>query len=176
MPDAAGESVDDVFAAIDAHSAKGHTPMLMAVDGLLAAVIAVADTVKPDSKQAIAALRARGIDVVMLTGDNQDTARAIAHDVGIDHVVAEVRPDAKADKIARLQAGDHVVAMVGDGINDAPALVRANVGFAIGGGTDVAIESADITLMNGSLTGVVTAVDLAHATMRNIRQNLGFAF
>ncbi|TPF97486.1 hypothetical protein EP30_02535 [Bifidobacterium sp. UTCIF-39] len=176
MPDAAGESVDDVFAAIDAHAAKGRTPMLMAVDGLLAAVIAVADTVKPDSKQAIAALRLRGIDVVMLTGDNQDTARAIAHDVGVDHVIAEVRPDAKADEIARLQAGGHVVAMVGDGINDAPALVRANVGFAIGGGTDVAIESADITLMNGSLTGVVTAVDLAHATMRNIRQNLGFAF
>ena len=176
MPDVAGESVDDVFAAIDAHAAKGRTPMLMAVDGLLAAVIAVADTVKPDSKQAIAALRLRGIDVVMLTGDNQDTARAIAHDVGVDHVIAEVRPDAKADEIARLQAGGHVVAMVGDGINDAPALVRANVGFAIGGGTDVAIESADITLMNGSLTGVVTAVDLAHATMRNIRQNLGFAF
>ncbi|OXN00058.1 heavy metal translocating P-type ATPase [Bifidobacterium vansinderenii] len=176
MPDAAGESVDDVFASIDRHAALGHTPMLMAVDGLLAAVIAVADTVKPDSKQAIAALRARGIDVVMLTGDNQDTARAIAHDVGVDHVIAEVRPDAKADEIARLQADGHVVAMVGDGINDAPALVRANVGFAIGGGTDVAIESADITLMNGSLAGVVTAIDLAHATMRNIGQNLGFAF
>ncbi|RSX50250.1 heavy metal translocating P-type ATPase [Bifidobacterium callimiconis] len=176
MPESAGESVDDVFAAIDHHAALGHTPMLMAVDGLLAAVIAVADTVKPDSKQAIAALRSRGIDVVMLTGDNQDTARAIAHDVGVDHVIAEVRPDAKADEIARLQADGHVVAMVGDGINDAPALARANVGFAIGGGTDVAIESADITLMNGSLTGVVTAIDLAHATMRNISQNLGFAF
>ncbi|MBW3087540.1 heavy metal translocating P-type ATPase [Bifidobacterium sp. 82T24] len=176
MPDDAGESVDDVFAAMDRLAAEGRTPVLVAVDGLLAAVVAVADVVKPTSKAAVATLRSRGIDVVMLTGDNERTAGAVAAQVGIDHVVAEVRPENKADEVARLRADGHVVAMVGDGINDAPALVRADVGFAIGTGTDVAIESAQITLMNGSLGGVVTAIDLAHATMRNIRQNLGFAF
>lgn len=174
MPD--GEGVDDVFAAMDQFSANGRTPMLVAVDGLLAAVVAVADVVRPTSKDAIAALCSRGIDVVMLTGDNERTAKAVAAQVGVDHVVAEVRPGNKADEVARLKADGHVVAMVGDGVNDAPALARADVGFAIGTGTDVAIESAQITLMNGSIGGVVTAIDLAHATMRNIRQNLGFAF
>ncbi|NEG95295.1 heavy metal translocating P-type ATPase [Bifidobacterium sp. SMB2] len=176
MPDEAGETVDDVFAAMDRLAAEGKTPVLVAIDGLLAAVVAVADVVRPTSKDAVAKLRSRGIDVVMLTGDNGRTAKAVAGEVGIEHVVAEVRPENKADEVAWLKAEGRVVAMVGDGINDAPALARADVGFAVGTGTDVAIESAQITLMNGSLQGVVTAIDLAHATMRNIRQNLGFAF
>nr|WP_240541949.1 heavy metal translocating P-type ATPase [Bifidobacterium simiarum] len=175
MPDDP-QSVDEILDQLDRFAAEGKTPMLVAVDGLLAAQITVADTVKPTSRQAVDALRDRGIDVVMLTGDNADTAKAVAAQVGIERVVADVRPGNKADEIARLAAEGHVVAMVGDGINDAPALARADVGFAIGTGTDVAIESADVTLMGGSLTGVVTAIDLAHAAMRNIRQNLGFAF
>lgn len=175
MPDDP-QSVDEILDQLDRFAAEGKTPMLVAVDGLLAAQITVADTVKPTSRRAVAALHDRGIDVVMLTGDNADTAKAVAREVGIERVVADVRPGRKADEIARLTAEGHTVAMVGDGINDAPALARADVGFAIGTGTDVAIESADITLMGGSLTGVVTAIDLAHAAMRNIRQNLGFAF
>ncbi|WP_327433557.1 heavy metal translocating P-type ATPase [Streptomyces sp. NBC_01236] len=158
-----------------AHSAEGKTPVLAAVDGQPAGVLAVADTVKDDSAAAIAALQRMGIDVVMLTGDNARTAAAIATQVGVTRVLAEVLPEHKSDEIRRLQAEGRTVGMVGDGINDAPALAAADVGLAIGTGTDVAIEAADITLISGSLGGVVTAIQLSRATMRNIRQNLFFA-
>ena len=161
--------------AADELAAQGKTAILAAVDGRPAGVLGVADTVKPDSAAAIAALHHLGIDVVMLTGDNHRTAAAVAAQVGIDRAVAEVLPDRKADEIRRLQAEGRRVGMVGDGINDAPALAAADVGLAIGTGTDVAIEAADITLISGSLTGVATAVELSRATMRNIRQNLFFA-
>ncbi|WHP16500.1 heavy metal translocating P-type ATPase [Cellulomonas sp. ES6] len=157
-------------------AAEGKTAMLVAINRMPAGVIAVADTVKDTSAQAVAALTARGIDVVMMTGDNRVTAGAIARQVGIARVVAEVLPEHKASEVRRLQAEGRVVGMVGDGINDAPALAQADVGSAIGTGTDVAIESSDITLISGSLTGLVTAIDLSRATMRNIRQNLVFAF
>ncbi|MGW7459428.1 heavy metal translocating P-type ATPase [Streptomyces sp. NPDC054797] len=156
-------------------SAQGKTPVLAAVDGRPAGVLAVADTVKDDSAAAIAALHRLGIDVVIITGDNARTAAAIAAQVGVDRVLAEVLPEHKADEIRRLQAEGRAVGMVGDGINDAPALAAADVGLAIGTGTDVAIEAADITLISGSLTGVVTAIRLSRTTMRNIRQNLFFA-
>ena len=154
----------------------GKTPMLVAIDGRPAGVIGVADTIKDGSVAAIADLVARGIDVVMMTGDNRATAAAIARQVGITRVVAEVMPEHKAREVRRLQAEGRVVGMVGDGINDAPALAQADVGSAIGTGTDVAIEASDITLITGNLGGLVTAIDLSRATMRNIRQNLGFAF
>ncbi|MFI0928013.1 heavy metal translocating P-type ATPase [Streptomyces sp. NPDC021012] len=156
-------------------AAAGKTPVLAAVDGRPAGVLAVADTVKDDSAQAIAALRHLDTEVVMLTGDNARTAAAIAASVGIPRALAEVLPEHKTDEIRRLQTEGRTVAMVGDGINDAPALAQSDVGLAIGTGTDVAIESADITLISGSLAGVVTAIRLSKATMRNIKQNLFFA-
>jgi P-type Cu+ transporter len=156
-------------------SADGKTPILAAVDGQPAGVLAVADSVKDDSAAAIAALHRLGVDVVMLTGDNARTAAAIAAQVGMRRVLAEVLRDHKADEIRRLQREHRRVGMVGDGINDAPALAAADVGLAIGTGTDVAIEATDITLISGSLVGVVTAIDLSRAIMRNIRQNLFFA-
>ncbi|MFD3920183.1 heavy metal translocating P-type ATPase [Streptomyces sp. NPDC058595] len=159
----------------DGFSAEGKTPVLTAVDGRPAGVLAVADTVKDDSAQAIAALHRLGIETVVITGDNARTAAAIAAQVGVHRVLAEVLPEHKADEIRRLQGEGRTVGMVGDGINDAPALAAADVGLAIGTGTDVAIEAADITLVSGSLTGVVTAIQLSRATMRNIRQNLFFA-
>ncbi|MPZ84475.1 MAG: heavy metal translocating P-type ATPase [Actinophytocola sp.] len=156
-------------------SAQGKTPILAAVDGQPAGVFAVADTIKDDSVAAITALHRLGLDVVMITGDNARTAAAIARQVGIRRVLAEVLPEHKADEIRRLQAEGRRVGMVGDGINDAPALAQADIGLGIGTGTDVAIEAADITLISGSLAGVVTAIRLSRATMRNIRQNLFFA-
>lgn len=176
MPAEGDDTLDEIIATLDRLSAEGKTPVLVAVDGCLAGVLAVADAIKDTSANAVRALQSHGVRVVMLTGDNETTARGVAKQVGIDHVIAEVRPERKADEVSKLQAEGYTVAMVGDGINDAPALARADVGLAIGTGTDVAIESADVTLMSGSLTGVVTALDLAHATMRNIKQNLGFAF
>jgi Cu+-exporting ATPase len=155
---------------------QGKTAMVIGVDGELAGVLAVADTLKDDSIEAIARLHRLGLEVVMLTGDNHRTAAAIARSVGIDRVLAEVLPDEKATQIKLLQAEGKVVAMVGDGINDAPALARADVGLAMGTGTDVAMESGDITLVKGSLTGVATAIELSQATMRNIHQNLVGAF
>lgn len=169
--------LDAIIADMELLSQQGKTPILAAIDGHLAGIVAVADVPKADSRQAIELLRKRGVEAVMLTGDNPTTARAIASQVGIDerHVIAGVRPERKADEIAKLQSQGYTVAMVGDGINDAPALARADVGFAIGTGTDVAIQSADVTLMGGSLMGLVHALDLTHAAMRNIAQNLGFA-
>jgi Cu+-exporting ATPase len=156
-------------------AADGKTPVLAAIDGEPAGVLAIADPVKDDSGAAIAALRRLGVEVVMLTGDNATTAAAIARRVRVDRVLAEVLPGDKAGEIGRLQAEGRTVGMAGDGINDAPALAAADVGLAIGTGTDVAIEAADITLISGSLAGVVTAIGLSRATMRNIRQNLFFA-
>jgi len=154
----------------------GKTPMYIAVGGQLAGIIAVADTVKESSSVAIRALQNLGLKVVMLTGDNYRTAEAIAKIVGVDQVVAEVLPDEKAVEVAKLQKQGRKVAMVGDGINDAPALVQADVGVAIGTGTDIAIESSDITLISGDLNGVVTAIALSKATINNIKQNLFWAF
>ncbi len=175
MPSVGNENLDDIIADMQRLSDQGKTPVLTAIDGELAGILAVADAVKPDSAQAVTMLKSHGINVVMLTGDNETTANAVAAQVGITTVVAQVRPENKADAVAELQSRGYTVAMVGDGINDAPALARADVGFAIGTGTDVAIQSADVTLMNGSLMGLVHTIDLTHATMRNIAQNLGFA-
>jgi Cu+-exporting ATPase len=146
------------------------------VDGRLVGVLGIADPIKPSSREAVQSLRAAGLEVVMLTGDNEVTARAVAAKVGIDEVKADVLPTEKAATIAALQAAGHVVAMAGDGINDAPALARADVGIAMGAGTDVAIESAGITLVKGDLRGIVGARRLSEATMRNIRQNLALSF
>ncbi len=154
----------------------GKTPMFVSLDGVFAGIIAVADVIKPESKPAIAALRKLGIEVVMMTGDNQRTADAVAREVGVDRVLAEVLPSDKAREIERLQAEGKVVGMVGDGINDAPALAQADVGIAIGTGTDVAIEASDVTLLRGDLRGVVTAIALSKATIRTVKQNLFWAF
>jgi Cu+-exporting ATPase len=160
----------------DTWEAEGKTVILIAVDGQLEGVIAIADAIKPTSPAAIRALRKLGLEVVMLTGDNQKTAEAIAREVGIVRVEAEVRPEQKVAKVKELQQEGKIVAMVGDGINDAPALAQADVGIAIGTGTDIAIAASDITLISGELQGIVTAIKLSKATMNNIRQNLFFAF
>src|SRR6056297_292247 len=157
-------------------SNRGRTALFAAVDGQLAALIAVSDPVKPSSAAAIKALHDRGLHVMMITGDKQSTAKAIAEDIGIDEVVADVLPDGKVAALNRLREGGRRIAFVGDGINDAPALAHADIGVAIGTGTDVAIESADVVLMSGDLQGIVNAVGVSRQTMRNIRQNLFWAF
>ena len=166
----------ELLAQGEALAEDGKTPLYFALDGKLIGLIAVADVVKPTSAQAIAELSSMGIEVVMLTGDNAKTAEAIRRQVGVDRVVAEVLPQDKEREIRRLQEGGKKVAMVGDGINDAPALARADVGIAIGAGTDVAIESADIVLMRSDLLDVSTAVQLSRAVIRNIKENLFWAF
>jgi Cu+-exporting ATPase len=166
--------------ALDAHAQRlageGKTPMYLAVDGRSAGVVAVADTIKPDSVAAIERLRRFGLQVAMITGDNERTAQAIARQVGVNRVLAEVLPQDKAHEVRKLQLEGNRVAMVGDGINDAPALTQADVGFAIGTGTDVAIEASDVTLLGGSLQSVATAIEISRATMRNVEQNLLGAF
>jgi len=166
----------DTEAQMEALAKEAKTPMLLARGGTLLGILSVADPVKAESKAAIARMHAMGLKVVMITGDNRHTAEAVAQMVGVDDFFAEVRPEDKDDKVAALQAKGEIVGMVGDGINDAPALSRADVGFAIGAGTDVAIESADITLMRSSLDGVTTAIHISRATLRNIKQNLFGAF
>ena len=150
--------------------------MWLAVDGQASAIIAVADTIKAGSREAIARLKEQDLTVVMMTGDNEATAAAIAAEVGIDRVFAEVLPGDKSSYVAQLQQEGLTVGMVGDGINDAPALAQADVGLAIGTGTDVAMETADVILMRGDLRSVPEAIKLSNATMRNIHQNLGWAF
>ena len=172
----AGVEVGAGKADADRLSAEGKTPVFVAVDGRFAGVVAIADTLKPGSIEAVAELHRLGLEVAMLTGDNRRTAEAIGRAVGIDRVLADVRPDGKAAAVKGLQAEGKSVAMVGDGVNDAPALASADVGVAMGTGTDVAMESAGVTLMSGDLRGLVTAIALSRATMRNIRENLFWAF
>lgn len=166
------ESVEEKMRLLET---KGKTAMLVAVDGYYAGMVAVADTVKETSKEAVARLQAMGINVIILTGDNWRTAEAIAREVGVDQVIAEVLPEQKAEEVKKLQAAGKKVAMVGDGINDAPALAVADVGMAIGTGTDIAMEAADVTLMRGDLNSIVDALYMSQKTVRNIHQNLFWA-
>ena len=168
--------ISPLAADISRLQAKGHTVVLLALDHTLAGAIAIGDTVKSSSKGAISALQARGLDVALITGDNQQTADAIARQIGVSRVMAEVLPADKAAAVQQLQAEGARVAMVGDGINDAPALAQADVGFAIGAGSDIAIEAGDITLVRGDLTAVPAAIALSQATLRAIHQNLFWAF
>ena len=171
-----GVSLDSLESRGRDLSEQGKTPVFVAVDGRAAGVIAVADTLRPESREAVEAMHKLGLEVIMLTGDDRRTAEAIAAQVGIYRVIAEVLPDQKVDKIRALQEEGKTVAMVGDGINDAPALTRADVGIALGTGTDVAIAAADVTLMRGDLRGVPQAIALSKATTRTIWQNLFWAF
>ncbi|HZU88056.1 MAG TPA: HAD-IC family P-type ATPase, partial [Stellaceae bacterium] len=171
-----GIEAGPLAARAEALRQDGNGAVLVAIDGRPAGLLAVADPVKPDAAEALAALRADGLDLVMLTGDSRTTAEAVARRLGIDEVMAEILPDQKAAAVAELQRRGRVVAMAGDGINDAPALAQADVGIAIGTGADIAIESAGVTLLKGDLAGIVRAYRLSRATMRNIRQNLFLAF
>src|SRR5690606_25549335 len=155
---------------------EGKTVMFVTIDGAAAGLIAVADPIKESTPEAISALHAEGLKIVMLTGDSRATAKAVAARLGIDEVIAEVLPEQKVEAVRKLQTEGRIVAMAGDGINDAPALAQAEIGIAMGSGTDVAMESAAVTLVKGDLRGIVRARALSRATMRNIRQNLFFAF
>ena len=171
-----GVDATPLQARADALRAEGQTVMYVAVDGRVAGLLGVADPVKDSTPEALEVLHGEGVQVVMLTGDNRKTAQAVADRLGIDQVQAEVLPEQKSEVVKRLQAEGHIVAMAGDGINDAPALAQAQVGIAMGTGTDVAMESAGVTLVKGDLRGIARARKLSHVTMRNIRQNLFFAF
>ncbi len=171
-----GIDCSEIIKLLDHYAGQGQTPMILVVEKKVAGIIAVADTIKPDSKEAIRQLREMGVKVWMVTGDNEKTARAIAKEAGVNEVRAQVMPEDKAKVVKELQAKGEIVAMVGDGINDAPALAQANVGFAIGTGTDIAIESGDIVIMQGSLLKVPETMKLSQATVRNIKQNLLGAF
>jgi Cu+-exporting ATPase len=170
-----GEVPDAIAAAADAAAARGETAVFAGRDRV-EVVYLVADTPKPEAVDAIAALHALGVETVMVTGDREATARAVATRVGIDRVVADVMPEGKVDVVAQLQAEGRRVAVVGDGVNDAPALARADLGIAIGTGTDVAIEASDLTLVSGDLRGAADAIALSRATLRTIRGNLFWAF
>jgi Cu+-exporting ATPase len=172
----AGISIDDLDDEITRLESEAKTVIIVARDKVLAGCIAVADALKRDAALAIHELESLGIETAMLTGDNVHTARAIAREAGISRVLAEVLPGDKVEEIRKLQSSGKTVAMVGDGINDAPALTQADVGMAIGSGTDVAIEASDITLLRRDLEGVITAVKLSRATFRKIRQNLFWAY
>ncbi|MGH8316075.1 MAG: HAD-IC family P-type ATPase, partial [Steroidobacterales bacterium] len=173
---ATGAALDELLASVEALRQKGKIAMFLAVDGQLAGVIVVRDPVKETTPAALNALRADGLRLIMLTGDNRTTAHAVAAGLPIDEVIAEVQPAQKAAVIARLQSEGRRVAMAGDGINDAPALAQADVGIAMGTGTDIAMESAQVTLVKGDLRGIVRARQLSRETVGNIRGNLIFAF
>ena len=174
--DALGIDTNALRGRADELRRQGQTVMFVGIDGKPAGLVGVADPIKPTTSEALRALHGEGIEVVMLTGDNRSTAEAVARSVGIDKVEADVLPDQKAAVVKRLQSDGKRVAMAGDGINDAPALAQADVGIAMGTGTDIAIESAGVTLVKGDLRGIVRARRLSRATMANIRQNLFFAF
>jgi Cu+-exporting ATPase len=171
-----GVAVDAAHEQSETLRRSGQTIVFLAIDAQLAGIVAVGDPLKESTPAALQALKSQGLRLVMLTGDNRTTAQAVAAGLPLDEVIAEVRPTDKAAAIAALQKGGHRVAMAGDGINDAPALARADVGIAMGAGTDIAMESAQITLVKGDLRGIVRARHLSEATVRNIRQNLLFAF
>jgi Cu+-exporting ATPase len=172
----AGVSLGMIEDRIERLEAEGKTVMLLSVDGEVQGLLAVADRVKDSSRTAVETLKAMGLEVYMLTGDNRRTAEAIGREVGVDQVMAEVIPESKAQAVEQIRREGKIVAMVGDGINDAPALVTADIGMAMGTGTDIAMESADITLMNGDLMSVASAIQLSQRTMRKIKQNLFWAF
>jgi Cu+-exporting ATPase len=174
--DERGYEPGELGVAAETMAAAGKTPMFVVLEGKVAGVIGVADVIKADSVAAVREMQKMGLQVVMLTGDNRQTAEAVAKQAGITEVLAEVLPERKAQAVKDLQAAGKVVAMVGDGINDAPALAQADIGMAIGTGTDVAMETGDVTLMRGDLTPIATAIRLSRATMRVIKQNLGWAF
>ena len=167
--------IEHVLDKMEGLEKQGKTAMLAAVDGSYAGIVAVADTIKETSTAAIKRMKDMGLEVIMITGDNKQTANAIAKQAGVDHVIAEVLPEGKAEEVKKLQAQGKKVAMVGDGINDAPALATADIGMAIGTGTDVAMEAADITLIRGDLNSIPDSIFMSHKTMRNIKQNLFWA-